>query len=1174
MKLSIIKNIWPIIILAVVVLALVGINYEPSTFLTGGDNLHPEFNFPVNIERSLVAVWQEYQSLGLLGGMGHASDLLRQFFLWILSFVFPMESLRYLWTFLTLFLGAIGAYYLIHFILKQMRGVIEVEGFPTAWTERGEGTLAGGKLLAGSQAKIQTIALLGALFYLLNLATIQAYYTPFEVFSAHFAFLPWLLLATITYLKNTTRKNFILLGLTLLLSTPAAYVPTLFVVYLTASIILVLFVLPKASRSVLTAAKYYLVVFIINSFWLLPFAYFTITNSGVNLNAKINQMATDMITSRNKEFGSLPDVMLLKGFWFNNTEPNQSGNTEYMLEPWRLHLENVGILVIGYLLFAVVIFGVVSAFRSKNRILLGFSALFIITLSMLAIATPPFSWINEIIRSNFPFFNQIFRFPFTKFSILAALTYAVFFTYGIQIIWSAIEKRILNYESRIMAILKTAISYSLFLIPASLFILYSLPAFQGHLFYKKERAKIPQEYFEVFEFFKRQDQNTRIANFPQHSFWSWYFYNWGYSGSGFLWYGIEQPILDRAFDVWSRTSENYYYEISYALYSKNPTLFDSVLNKYHINWLVIDKNVINPSSQKALFYPELETLLESLPTIKKKKTFGNIDIYEVTLRENIKNFMYVTGRLPIVNTYAWGQDDLAYQTYGSYISAGSEGTFYPFRSLFTSKLEKEKSFSLHEEEEFISAVSRFTLDQKKAKLFIPAIVNKESIIPFKIRTQKEGNNQVIYVNLLSPQIYMNGKKLWGEGREYPLFVIENFETQNLKLNINGVTDFSIKNNSETVGITFLPINQDSTFTLTDTDSNASLTQTLSGHNLFSLPLFQEVTLDVEAPFGENTLEVKVPKINDSYLSLHITPHELQPVAKCDTFRDGTKNARISQGKQPALEITSHNASMCFAYYSSKLLHQGSYALFLNTKNISGRPLQFWLLNEDQKYSPLVLFLPKNESVSAFIIPPQEQSGKSYSFHFDNISIGNEVVKNSFVQGSLYPFSYSFISSLAFENKEVFETSNNTIKTSLQSTHPNDSLYLITHIKNIPDTAFSTLVLSQSFNPGWKAYEVRSKKSEVRSFLDLAFPFIFGKEIKDHVLVNNWSNGWIVDSAQLADSKVVIIYFPQYYQYVGFLFLFLFFLAPIYILSNKLSGIGVNTIQKKLVLRKVKVIKMG
>ncbi len=134
-------------------------------------------------------------------------------------------------------------------------------------------------------------------------------------------------------------------------------------------------------------------------------------------------------------------------------------------------------------------------------------------------------------------------------------------------------------------------------------IIFTLPAFKGHLFYEKERINIPKEYFQTFDFFKHQDKNTRIANLPQYTFWGWTFYKWGYGGSGLSWYGIEQPILDRAFDVWSAEDENYYWELSSAIYSKNPKNLENVLNKYQISWLMIDKNVINPQKPKGIILP-------------------------------------------------------------------------------------------------------------------------------------------------------------------------------------------------------------------------------------------------------------------------------------------------------------------------------------------------------------------------------------------------------------------------------------------------------------------------------------------------------------------------------------------------------------------------------------------
>src|SRR6476469_3381933 len=91
---------WPVVTLFATVLLLFATSYQPGTFLTGWDNLHPEFYFSMNIQRSIFAVWQEYQGLGLLGGMGHASDLPHQLFLLGLSFILPLSTVRSLWTFL------------------------------------------------------------------------------------------------------------------------------------------------------------------------------------------------------------------------------------------------------------------------------------------------------------------------------------------------------------------------------------------------------------------------------------------------------------------------------------------------------------------------------------------------------------------------------------------------------------------------------------------------------------------------------------------------------------------------------------------------------------------------------------------------------------------------------------------------------------------------------------------------------------------------------------------------------------------------------------------------------------------------------------------------------------------------------------------------------------------
>jgi hypothetical protein len=81
---------------------------------------------------------------------------------------------------------------------------------------------------------------------------------------------------------------------------------------------------------------------------------------------------------------------------------------------------------------------------------------------------------------------------------------------------------------------------------------------------------------------------------------------------------------------------------------------------------------------------------------------------------------------------------------------------------------------------------------------------------------------------------------------------------------------------------------------------------------------------------------------------------------------------------------------------------------------------------------------------------------------------------------------------------------------------------------------------KAFDPGWKAYEISSKESKLAEF----FPFIFGKEIKNHVVVNNWANGWIIDPEREdlnTKHHVVIVFLPQYLEYTGIVSLALLFI---------------------------------
>ena len=179
--LSFFKKNLLIIILLVVTLILCFLNYTSGTWLSGWDTLHPEFNFPLNFQRILNGVWRPEQGLGAVAGHSHMADLPRQVFLWLFSFILPLSFLRYFYFFICLLLGPLGVYFFLEKIVFKQQPNLGKKSF----------------------------SFLGALFYLLNLGTIQHFYAPFEMFAAQYAALGWLFLLATWYLQKPQKRTLI-----------------------------------------------------------------------------------------------------------------------------------------------------------------------------------------------------------------------------------------------------------------------------------------------------------------------------------------------------------------------------------------------------------------------------------------------------------------------------------------------------------------------------------------------------------------------------------------------------------------------------------------------------------------------------------------------------------------------------------------------------------------------------------------------------------------------------------------------------------------------------------------------------------------------------------------------------------------------------------------------------
>ncbi len=592
-------------------------NYTPGTWLTGWDNLHPEFNFYLNIKRSIFAVWQEYQGLGLLGGMGHAADLPRQVILWGLGYIIPVEFLRYFWTFLMLTIGPIGVYFLVS---KKL--ISEDNGF---------------------LAKIS--GLTAGMFYLFNLATLQTFYTPFETFTAFYGFIPGLLYFAVSYLKSGKSTGLFKYFLFAAVAGCAFYVQTLFVVW-TIFLTIIAFetVLTSPKNGFVLSIKLALTTLFVNAFWLLPVVYFAIVGWSTPGASHINSIATPETQIMNQARGTFQDIGMLKGYWFDYFDWDSTGNYDYLYRDWIDYLGKPYVSNVGMAIFYVALVGLLLAiFKKKITYRFSFLVLGLISYFMLAGVNPPFGKWFDLVVKTVPLFGEIFRNSFTKWGTAASLIYSIGLGYFVYIIADLFKSKFKYF----LVFLLSGI-----IISGSIFVV--LPFFEGKLISKSMRVDIPQDYFDLFKFFSTQDKTKRIANFPQLNFWGWNFDKWvvpagrqGYKGSGFVWYGIEQPILDRAFDVWSPHNENFYKEANYAITYGTTADFEGVLSKYQISYILFDESIYDPGNPSFnILVQKQKEILESSKLITKNKSFGKITIYDVNLNSNVHAFISGPGNFP------------------------------------------------------------------------------------------------------------------------------------------------------------------------------------------------------------------------------------------------------------------------------------------------------------------------------------------------------------------------------------------------------------------------------------------------------------------------------------------------------------------------------------------------
>jgi hypothetical protein len=954
------------ILLVFIALIIMVKSYTPGTILSGWDTLHPEFDFWLYFKR-IFSVWQSHQGLGAPSSQSHIGDLPHAFILWMMAFFLPVNLLRYTYILSMLIIGPLGVY----FFLKDH--------------------------IFNRNKRLQIFAFIGGLFYLLNLGTLQNFYTPLEMFVVLYGLIGWFFWAISCFFENSNKKNLFVIFIITLLLTPSSHTATLWYVFYSSFglFLLINLVLHKFQKNLLKKSIFiYIFIFLINAFWILPNLYYAKNYSKDVVLSKINRMDSNEFFLRGQKRGTFKDLALITNFPFDWKVYDFDKNIPVVqMDQWQEHTQTPFVKTWGIVLFLFFLIGIILSIIKKNYLLIAFLPAIFLCFFFLRNANFPFTTFFLFLRDRFSFFSEIFRFPFTKFSILYIFLYSIFLSYSF---------------SNLMEFFLKKIPRNIFIHFFTLFfigqVFFMSPVFKTGYISKTMRIKIPKDYFNLFTYLK-QSPNQRILTLPLHNFAGWQYNNWNYQGAGFLWFGLEQSLLNREFDRWYPYNEQAYREFSYALYSRNIDLFAKILQKYQIGYIFLDESIIDTdakNTRQIIFNRETKALLQQIPSVKLDWQSNFLTLYKTT--DEYQEIELAINLPSISPPYRFTSKDEAYNSFENYITANKEADiYYPFRT-------------------------------------------------FLNETDK-----------LSSNITLN---------------LENFYYK------------------------------------------ADMGQIPEGQ--FVLPTLQSTEVDFfnkggSLNFSQTSVYGKIPKQN---LIIKSTDIEKIPLEEGINWKKEVTKEKIHYESKDKIIVSSYDLS--------SLSQDLAYSISFRARNISGLPLRLCIKSLYSRRCEIYDELSKNKNwvEDIFVLPPMLQ-GMGYKLEISNISFGSILTINELLWIKIAPIPYSFLKGI-YIKKPGFERK-------IEQKIPLN--FTDFGFEKIIDPPFditngATIILNQAFEKNWKAYYI-----EQPNFFSMNLPFLFGQEINDHVLVNNWANGWKLNlESKIQNSeyeKIMIIFWPQYLEFLGF-----------------------------------------
>lgn len=579
------------LLLFLIGLAVAIITFEPNTWLSGWDTLHPEFNFALNLERHINAVWQEHQGLGAASAQAYPAEVLRILLLAGMNLFLQTSVLRWVYTLIMLIAGPLGVYLFTYYLVKKTK-IKELSPY---------------------------IAFLAGFFYLFNLGTVQQFYIQQELFTTLYGLIGFLFLSLTHYLDKPSRRSLLGFAVTVVLALPIAHTPTLFFAAMLNLGIYAFFYAMFRKQNFIKFARdltlLAITILVVNLGWLIGALNYSFNYADQLRYSRFDQLLGSVAEEYNYEYGDLEDVFTLEGFLLN-WQIEREGQTVSLMPEWKAQAQDVTVDYLQYGVLALLVVGlVVSLFMMPKRSIplvsvLAVSGFFLVNYNA------PTGGLYEALIGSSEFVSNILRFPYTKFSIQFMFAYAVFVGIGVGYLIKILQNLTKSYLVAITP---------LFLMSLLAFVLITQPLISGNLIGDLIKVDYPDRYFQLFDTLNELPEGL-IANFPSDSYAGWVEHDWGYYGAGFLWFGIESPLLDRDFDRWSQENEEYYQLMERAIYNLDQDAFDSLIAEYQISYFLYDESIFLNEARHE-YGDNVLQLINSSSLVDQQKVFDEEGLY-------------------------------------------------------------------------------------------------------------------------------------------------------------------------------------------------------------------------------------------------------------------------------------------------------------------------------------------------------------------------------------------------------------------------------------------------------------------------------------------------------------------------------------------------------------------